>query len=173
LIINAKYLLIVVFLLASLRPVLGGTILKAGFVVNKGDEKSYSWVIIHETDYFIKNMISIGYETQFSYYKVKSTFMGTEYNNNAFPLNVFFNSKVKIVRKGIVRPYVGAGFGLLTNIINYPQEFAIEKYSAYHLMGGVNIGKISSAAFQIEFRLLNSSKEDSNTKLLIVCGIQY
>jgi len=99
--------------------------------------------------------------------------MGTEYNNNAFPLNVFFNSKVKIVRKGIIRPYVGAGFGLLTNIINYPQEFAIEKYRAYHLMGGVNIGKISSAAFQIEFRLLNSSKEDSNTKLLIVCGIQY
>jgi len=170
---KANCLLAVFFLLASLKPVLGGTILKAGFVVNKGDEKSYSWVIIHETDYFIRNIISIGYETQFSYYKVQSTFMGKEYNNNAFPLNVFFNSKLKIVRKGIVRPYVGAGFGLLTNIVNYPQEFTIEKYNAYHLMGGVNVGKVSSAAFQVEFRLLKSSKEDSSTKFLIVCGIRY
>lgn len=171
---KALYLALVVgFFLAGFESAQGGSFLKAGYVVNKGDEELYSWVIIHETDHFIRNIISIGYETQFSYYKVKSNFMGTEYDNNAFPLNVFFNSKLKILRKGIIRPYMGAGFGLLTNIIDYPQEFGIEKYSAYHLIGGLNIGKASGIGLQIEIRLLSYNKEDSGTKLLIVCGLQY
>lgn len=159
--------------LAGFTSAFGDTVFKAGLILNKGDEESYSWIIIQETNYFIKNLISIGYETQFSYYKVTSLINDEQFENNAFPLNVFFNSKLKILKKGIFRPYAGAGFGLLTNVINYPQEFGIEKYSAFHLMMGLNIGKSSSASLQIEFSLLSCSKKNSKAKFLLACGIQY
>ena len=146
--------------------------IKAGITLNRGDENFYSWVVIYEMDYFIKDLISIGYETQFSYYKIKSSNnIGSE--NRAFPLNVFVNSKVKILRDGIVRPYTGVGIGLLTTIINYHQEFGTEKYDAFHALGGISIGKSSKASFQVEIRVLRSGKENSNTKFLLVCGIQY
>ena len=172
------FLLISVLILAGIASASSESILKAGVILNKADEEFYSWIIIHETSYFIKDLISIGYETQFSFYKFKSFSDNDneELENNAFPLNIFFNSKMKVLRKGIIRPYVGAGFGLLTNIINSPNELGFEKYNAFHVIGGINIGKNtedSNAAFQIEFRLLSSNKKESSTKFLLLCGIQY
>lgn len=166
-------LLIYIVILTGIASASSEAVLKAGFILNKDDEESYSWIIIHETSYFIKDLISIGYETQISYYKVKSYYYDVEFENNAYPINVFFNSKVKILRNGIIRPYAGAGFGLLTNIIKYPQEFVFEKFNAFHIMAGINISKNTQTAFQIELRLLNYNKKDSHTKFLLAAGFKY
>lgn len=167
------FLVILILLSPGLVSASSESGIKAGVILNKSSDRFYSWIVIHETDYFIKELISIGYETQFSYYKFKSSDGSVDSENSAFPLNIFFNSKIKLMRRGIAGIYVGAGLGLLTNIVNYREEFGIEKYHAFHMMGGLSIGKRNKASFQVEIRILTSDKEDSNEKLLLVAGVKY
>ena len=167
------FLVILISVFAGIASASREPILKAGFVLNKGDEEFYSWILIHESSYYFKDLISIGYETQFSYYKMNSNNNNSEKGNSTYPLNIFFNSKVKILKKGIFRPYAGAGFGLLTNIITHPDRFTWEKFNAVHAIVGINIGKESGAVFQIELRLLSCDKEDSNTKFLLAGGVIF
>ncbi len=150
----------------------GESLLKFGFVLNKGEEEFYSWLIIYESNYFIKDLISIGYETQISYYKTTSS-NNLEFEKNIYPINFFFNSKIKLLKKGSLRPYVGAGLGILTNIIEHPQKFEFQKFNAFHIITGINIGRHTATALQIELRLLNSNQEGSKTKFLITAGLKY
>ncbi len=147
--------------------------LKAGILLNKGNEEIFSWLLIHGTDYFIHDTISIGYETQFSYYKIDPINSSSILQSNAYSLNVFFNSKVKIFQKGIFRPYGIFGLGLLTNINYHPGENTFEKFPAFHIGSGINIGKSGGAGLQIELRLMRSNQEGSKIKFLLVCGIEY
>jgi hypothetical protein len=145
---------------------------KGGFILNKSDETAYSWVLIHETNYFIKNLVSIGYEVQFSYFKTSDE-ASVEPRGISFPLNVFFNSRVKLIRKGILRPYTGIGIGILTNTLSYPDRFDWEKHKAFQLVAGLSIGMSTKASFKFEFRIMGSDKEGSNIQYLLVGGVSY
>ena len=165
-------LLTVLIFLAGMTAGESETSLKGGFILNKGEESTYSWMIIHEAAYYIGGRVSIGYETQMSFYKVDFDYQGGTVSSNVFPINLFFNAKVRVIKNGIIRPYIGGGIGVLSNIIRSPDKFIIENYGATHLIAGVSVGK-KKAALMVEFRLLNSSNENSAVKYAIVAGISY
>ena len=167
------FLIISVVVLAGISSASGESLLKAGIVLGNKDEDFYSWLLIYESNYFIKDLISIGYEAQFSYYKIKSINSNFESTNSAYPFNIFFNSKVNILRKGNFRPYAGAGFGLLTKVVRYPDRYGWEKFNAVHMIVGVNIGQSSKTDFQIELRWLDYDKKGSGAKYVLVVGINY
>lgn len=146
--------------------------LKAGFVLNKGVDSFYSWLLIQESNYYIQNFISFGYETQFSYYKTGS-------NDPAgaglatYPLNVFLNSKIKIIRQGLIRPYAGAGFGFYSSVKVYPDHYGWDKALATQVMAGVSLGMAQRAAFQIEIKMLNTDRPGFKTKFILAAGVSY
>jgi hypothetical protein len=146
--------------------------LKAGFVLNKGAGPFYSWILIQESNYYIQDFISFGYETQFSYYQEKDT-AGTGTGFSAYPLNVFLNSKIKIVRKGFFRPYAGAGFGFFSSVKSYADHYGWDKALATQVMAGVSIGMGQRAAFQIEIKMLNTDSPGFKTKFILAGGISY
>lgn len=148
------------------------TLLKAAYVLNnKGTEPFFSWLLIQESNYYIKNLISFGYEVQFSYFKTAGAVPGADIST--FPLNVFFNSKLKILRKGFIRPFIGAGVGVLSSVSTHPEHYSWEKSLATHLLAGVSLGVGEQAALHLEFRVLNSDKPDFKTKFLVAGGISY
>lgn len=166
-------LIISVIVFAGISSASSESLLKAGIILGNKDEDFYSWLLIYESNYFIKGLISIGYEAQISYYKIKSIGSNFESTNSAYPFNIFFNSKVNILKKGTFRPYAGAGFGLLTKVVQYPDRYGWEKFNAVHMMVGVNIGKGSKTDFQIELRWLDYDKKESSAKYVLVVGINY
>ncbi len=146
--------------------------LKAGYVLNKGVGSFYSWLLIQESNYYIQDSISFGYETQFSYYKTNS-------NDPAgagiavYPLNVFLNSKIKIIRKGLLRPYAGVGFGLFSSVKVYPDHYGWDKALATQVMAGISIGMGQRAAFQVEIKMLNTDMAGFKTKFILAAGVSY
>ena len=148
--------------------------LKGGFVLNKGASPFYSWLIIQESNYYIQDFISFGYETQFSYYKFQEFVEGYGIQDiSSYPLNVFLNSKIKILRKGLFRPYAGAGFGLYTAVKTYPDHYAWDHALATQIMAGVNIGMGERATLQIELKMMNADLPDFKTKFILAAGISY
>lgn len=148
--------------------------LKAGVVLNAGTGPFYSWILIQESNYYVQDFISFGYETQFSFYK--ASLNGTVAGDgqiSIYPLNVFLNSKIKILRKGALRPYVGAGFGFFSAVKSYPDHYAWDKALATQVLAGLSIGMGSRASIQVEFRMLNADAPDFKTKFMFVGGISY
>jgi hypothetical protein len=147
--------------------------IKIGFVLNKGDLPFFSWVLIQESNYFIKDIVSFGYETQFSYYKVKPAAGSADPEITNYPINVFFNSKVRILTKGVVRPYAGAGYGFMSSIKGFPDHFEWEKSQGFQGIVGVSVGMEKKAALQIELRVLATGREGDSAKFLLAGGIAY
>jgi hypothetical protein len=145
--------------------------IKAGYVVNRNGAPGFTWLVIQESSYFVKGKISFGYEIQFSYDKTKGAVPAEDVGS--FPLNVFFNSKIRLIRKGVARPFVGAGIGLLTAVKSFSDHYEWEKNSAAHLLVGVALGTEKKASFQIEARLLTASQTGFGARLLIVAGLSY
>jgi hypothetical protein len=146
--------------------------LKVGFVLNRGNEATYSWLLIQESNYYIQDFISFGYETQFSYYKADPA-AANGGMTSLYPLNVFLNTKIKILRKGAVRPYAGAGFGLYSSVKSYPDHYGWDKALATQVMAGVSIGMGQKAAFQIEIKMMGTDMPGFKTKFILAAGMSY
>jgi hypothetical protein len=144
--------------------------LKVGYVLNRGTEATYSWLLIQESNYYIQDFISFGYETQFSYYKPDSSAGGM---TSLYPLNVFLNTKIKIIRTGPFRPYAGAGFGLYSAVKSYADHYGWDKALATQLMAGVSIGMGDKAAFQIEIKMMSTDMPGFKTKFILAAGMSY
>jgi hypothetical protein len=147
--------------------------IKGAAVLNSSAAPSFTWLVIQESSYYIKNIISFGYETQFSYYAAGPDELSAGAGGNAYPINVFITSKVKIVRRGFLRPFLGAGVGVLAEVVNYPDHYAWNKSLATQVSAGISIGGGPGAAIQIEFRMMNADGPGFKTKYLIVGGLAY
>lgn len=145
-------------------------ILKAGLLLNKGDENLYSWFITQESNFFIQDIFSLGYETQFSYHSFSEPDAVSP--RQVFSLNIFFNSKVKFLKRGKFIPYAALGVGLISHTTKYPDRFGYENYEGIHFMAGSHFENFSTA-FQIEFRVLMVNRENSPAKFIILVGYLF
>jgi|GEM_PF-6114761 len=168
-----RRLAIPVLVLALAVPALaaGESAIKGGYVMTKGSLPYATWVIIQESNYFVGDRVSFGYEIQFSYYKTAGTTPAEDVTS--FPLNVFFNSKVRLRRTGPVRPFLGAGIGVLTSVNTFADHYGWDKFGAFQAMAGLALGVGKDASFQIALRVLTASQSGFGTKLMLAAGVSY
>jgi len=147
--------------------------IKGAAVLNSSATPSFTWLVIQESSYYIKNTISFGYETQFSYYAAGPDALSAGAGGNAYPIHIFLTSKVKIVRRGFLRPFLGAGIGVLAEVVNYPDHYAWNKSMTAQVTAGISIGSGPGAAVQIEFRMMKADRPGFQAKYLLVGGLAY
>lgn len=145
--------------------------LKAAFVLNRGGEATYSWMLIQESNYFVGERVSFGYETQFSFYKAGADNPGGSLS--IYPINVFLNSKVRLIRSGAFRPYLGAGFGLYSNVRALFDHYEWEKALGTQVIAGISIGVGEKSALQVEVRMMNADLPGFKSKIILAAGMSY
>ncbi len=146
--------------------------LKAAYVLNReGGAPGFTWLFIQESNYFIKGLVSFGYELQFSFDKTAGAVPAEDVTG--YPLNVFFNSKVRLMRRGFVRPFLGVGIGLLTTVKTFSDHYGWDKTGATQAMAGLAFGAGSRASFQIEARVLTASQTGFGARFLVAAGLSY
>jgi hypothetical protein len=163
---------VMVGMLSGLAMAYSETSIKGGFYLSKGEEHSASWLLIHEKGYYIGGLVSIGYETQFSYFKVDFDYAGETLTSNVFPVNIFFNAKILLIKRGLIRPYLGGGVGIQSTIIQHPERFIMENYGGAHAIAGLSIGK-GVASFLIELRFRTTRRPEGLNRFAVVAGISY
>jgi hypothetical protein len=114
---------------------------KGGFVVRPSSTQlSDRWLLSFGSDYPInyEETLFVGFELQTAYYRER---VGAD-TVQIVPGHGFINAKFKSAQPH-VRPYGGGGLGALTFFGFLPGDTNWNRSFAFHLLGGVELGRLS------------------------------
>jgi len=153
-----------ILLVASLAY--GGGFLKGGIIVHPDvGGISERWLISTGSDYYIGDMVALGLEIQTAYHSSN--------NISSVPLNGFINLKVRPNLSG-VKPVVGVGFGLMSNILwGDNVDLTFSKNTGMHLIGGLEFGMSHGPAFTVELQALRSFATGASFTYVILGGVRF
>jgi len=156
-------------LLAVAGPVRAGdTFFKGGVIFQPRDVGFEGrWRAAFGSDYPVNfsETLFAGFEVQTSVFRQDVVAGGP--TATVVPINGFANIKYKSASLG-ARPFAGAGFGLVSNLRFISNETDWANDFGYHLLGGVEIGRLS-----LELQVQGAFESDADTEFVAYVGFVW
>jgi hypothetical protein len=130
------------FVLGSATTFAGDAFFKGGAIFHPRDVGFEGrWRLAFGSDYPVNfsETLFVGFEVETSVYRQDVVEDGPV--ATIVPMNGFVNVKFKS-RSLDVRPFAGGGLGLASNFLFVSSNSDWDKYFAFHLLGGVELGRL-------------------------------
>ena len=153
--------LIVAFL--GISPVcFSDSFLKLGIEVHPADDElTDRWLLSAGHDFHTAPSFYLGFEFAGGFYTDK---IGPEESRQIAPINAFFNLKYKASNGG-VRPFAGAGLGLMSEIHSQGIRHEYTTDLGLHFLGGLEFGAASGNAFLLELQAQKNLSTEGSSDL--------